>query len=237
MAWCPFAIRKPLRENETQGDIVPRAIVLHTAVSNATSLFDFFQNSSNLESHFYVREDGVIEQYLDTTVRADANLQANDFAVSIETWDGGTIRPWTAKQLAALIRLCRWICDTHAIPKRLIPSAFSSGIGWHVQFGAPGPWTPVAKSCPGGPRIEQTRTVIIPALQEDANMADADALEVWQYKNPLVTSKDAYGLLVDAAKNPWAYKNTTVDARDAYGILVDNNVKLTRILEILEGLQ
>ncbi|WET82427.1 hypothetical protein P3102_15070 [Amycolatopsis sp. QT-25] len=33
-----------------------------------------------------------------------------------------------------------------------------------VRFGAPGPWTPVAKSCPGMPRIGQTRDVLIPAV-------------------------------------------------------------------------
>ena len=164
MAWCPFALHRPLSENHLQGRITPRAIVLHTAVSSSPSLYDFFQNRSDLESHFYVRNDGTIEQYMDTGIRADANKNANDFAVSIETQDGGQIVPWTDAQVNALVRLCNWLCDMHAIPRRQIPAAYDAGIGWHVMFGAPGPWTPVAKSCPGGPRIQQARDVIIPRV-------------------------------------------------------------------------
>lgn len=244
MAWCPFAIRKPLRENATQQRITPRAIILHTAVSNVLSLFDFFQNNSNLESHFYVREDGVIEQYMDTEIMADANKNANEFAVSIETWDGGTIRPWTALQVTALIRLCDWLCDKHGIPRVQIPTANGAGIGWHVMFGAPGPWTPVAKSCPGGPRIQQTQQIIIPQVRKAGEpMADTTPAEFWGYENnnsPEVRGRDAYQLLVEAARNQWAYKNPDVAAtqgRDAYAILVDTNVKMSRILEIVEGLQ
>lgn len=241
MAWCPFAIHKPLRENATQGNITPRAIVLHTAVSNATSLFDFFQNNSNLESHFYVRENGVIEQYMDTEIMADANKNANGFAVSIETWDGGVIREWTDAQVVAIIRLCDWLCAVHKIPREQIPTSYGAGIGWHVMFGAPGPWTPVAKSCPGAPRIAQVKNIIIPAVKRGSPVAETDPARVpWTYKNTQVSEKDTYGLLVDAARNPWAYKNPDVEetgGRDAYALLVDTNVKLTRILQIVEGLQ
>jgi len=174
MAWCPFAIHRPLSENHLQGGIVPRAVILHTAVSSAPSLFDFFQNNSDLESHFYVRDDGVIEQYMDTGIRADANKNANSFAVSIETQDGGQIVPWTSAQVDALVRLCDWLCTTHGIPRRQIPAWDSSGIGWHVQFGAPGPWTPVNKSCPGGPRIDQTRNTIIPRVAAGQIQGDDD---------------------------------------------------------------
>jgi hypothetical protein len=185
MAWCPFATHKPLSENHTQGSITPRAVILHTAVSSSNSLFDFFQNSSNLESHFYVTDSGAIEQYMDTRVQADANKNANGFAVSIETEDGREIRPWTDPQLAALIRLCIWICDTHSIPKVQIPTANGSGIGWHVMFGAPGPWTPVAKVCPGAPRIAQTKTILIPAVasgvaQVGDDMQLTDEVNMWK---------------------------------------------------------
>lgn len=194
MAWCPFAVHKPLSENHTQGAIVPRAVILHTAVSSSKSLFDFFQNRSDLESHFYVTEEGVIEQYMDTTRRADANKNANAFAVSIETEDGGQIRPWSEPQLAALIRLVAWICDTHGIPKRLIPDAYGSGIGWHVQFGAPGPWTPVAKACPGAPRIEQTKNTLIPAVanyQEDDDLTPDQSRKLDEIVEQLTGSRKA----------------------------------------------
>lgn len=175
MAWCPFAAHRPLPETHGQGRITPRAVILHTAAGASESLYDFFRNSSNLESHFMVGESGHIEQYIDTTVRADANYNANDFAVSIETGDGGVIKPWNSAQVASLVRLVGWICDTHGIPKRQIPSAYSSGIGWHVQFGAPGAWTPSVKSCPGGPRIHQTKTVIIPRVAQGGGGGAAPA--------------------------------------------------------------
>lgn len=167
MAWCPFAVHKPLSENHTQGKIKPRAVILHTAVSTASSLFDFFQNNSNLESHFYVDKNGRIEQYMDTEIMADANKNANDFAVSIESWDNGAPdkTPWNDPQIVAITALIDWLCDVHpSIPRVQIPSAYGAGIGWHVMFGAPGPWTPVSKSCPGKPRIEQTKNLIIPAV-------------------------------------------------------------------------
>lgn len=74
-------------------------------------------------------------------------------------------------------------------------------------------------------------------------MADTTPAQFWGYENntnPEVRDRDAYQLLVEAARNQWAYKNPDVAAtqgRDAYAILVDTNVKMSRILEIVEGLQ
>lgn len=244
MAWCPFAIHKPLSENHTQGGITPRAIILHTAVSNADSLFNFFQNSSDLESHFYVRDDGTIEQYMDTGIRADANKNANDFAVSIETWDGGTIRLWTTAQMNALVRLCDWLCRTHNIPRVRIPNAYGAGIGWHVQFGAPGPWTPVSKACPGGPRIEQVKNVIIPRVAsgqiEERDMdatQDAKLTAIWDWSRKLLrgtiegsekVEADSYLYLINsrigsvgtAANNAFARATEAKEAAQAAAIAV-----------------
>lgn len=178
MAWCPFAIHQPLPENNFQANLNPRAVILHTAVSNAASLFNFFNAAGNgIESHFYIYKDGTIYQYIDTVKTADANLKANGFAISIETWDGGTIverqpTPWTAEQVESIIKLCRWLNQVHpAIKLQKIPSAYDSGIGYHVQFGSPGPWTPVSKSCPTAARIKQYNEVIIPILEGGGNVA------------------------------------------------------------------
>lgn len=205
MARYPRAIWKPLRENSTQPRIRPRAIILHSAVSDAESLFDFFQNSSELESHFYVRRSGVVEQYLDTTVQADANYKANSFAISIETWDGRTpdIRGWNPNQITGLVGLCDWICDTHAIPRTSIATWDGTGIGYHTQFGAPGPWTPVAKTCPGIARIGQVPALIHQIAQKGTAVSEP-TINPWSYKNddaladgvPDMVGKDAYALLM-----------------------------------------
>ena len=144
-----------LPENATQGRITPRVVIMHSAAGKG-SLYRFFLRSSNLESHFWVSETGAVEQYIDTNVRADANNKANGFAISIETESTrSATEPWNPAQLAAIVKLVRWCCDTHGIPTVKCPRWDGSGIGWHIQFGAPGPWTPVSKSCPGPARIRQ----------------------------------------------------------------------------------
>lgn len=160
MALCPFATHKLLPESRTQPGIVPRVVIMHSAAGRG-SLYNFFRTSSSLESHFWVSEKGVIEQYIDTATRADANRNANGFAISIETESSpSATEPWNPVQLAAIVRLVRWCCTEHRIPVRQTPAWDSSGIGWHIQFGAPGPWTPVAKSCPGPARIRQMPALI-----------------------------------------------------------------------------
>lgn len=165
MSLCPFAVVRLLPESATQPTIAPRVAILHSAAGRG-SLYGFFRNSSNLESHFWVSDAGVIEQYVDTNRRADANLHANGFAVSIETESSPqATERWTEPQAAAIVRLLDWLCTEHPnIRRRQCDSPTGSGIGWHIMFGTPGPWTPVAKSCPGPARVAQARDEIIPAV-------------------------------------------------------------------------
>ena len=161
-----------LPEAESQLRITPRVVIVHTMVGSLLGTDQLFRTKSGLESHFGIGAptdgadlDGVIFQWMDTDRRADANLNANAFAVSIETSDGGDeSRPWSPKQLDALIRLIGALCDHHGIPRRICDRADGSGLGWHVMFGAPGPWTPVAKTCPGPVRIAQLKDTVFPAV-------------------------------------------------------------------------
>ena len=141
--------------------------------------------SGGIESHFGVggpwegaSYDGQVWQWRDTLEQADANYHANDFAISIETSDGGdSSRPWTPKQLAALVRLGNWLADTHQIPRRVCPAWDQGGFGWHVMFGAPGEWTPVAKECPGPVRIRQLRDIVLPAIFAGRQLEADDMFE------------------------------------------------------------
>lgn len=167
MARCPFALWRPLPENATQADIDPDQAILHTAVDGPgrTSLFGYFgQEKITLESTFYVFMDGSIEQYMDTTVRADANRDANVRAISIETEDDGRpdITPWTPAQVKSLIKLLDWICEVHPkVQRRLCPAWDQAGIGYHTMWGAPSHWTPTAgKTCPGKARIPQVPGIV-----------------------------------------------------------------------------
>lgn len=173
MAIYPKAIKRLLPENMTQAKIKPRAIIAHSAGGEG-ELFGWWMNddSKGLESHFWISRSGDVYQYIDTTVRADANGEANGFALSIETQS--TIHasePWDDKQLVALIDLIDWLCDQHDIPRRLMKDATDSGLAWHIQFGAPGPWTKArGKVCPGPARIKQFKEVVVPAIAKGGNV-------------------------------------------------------------------
>ena len=175
MALCPFALHRIIPPGSSDPRITPRVAVLHVDAGNAESLYDYFANrSGGIESHFHVTRAGVIEQYRDTAFQADANNLANDFAVSIETQGYGE-GEWTPEQLAAIKRLLRWLHDAHPeIRLAKVDRWDGAGIGYHVQFGAPGPWTPVAKSCPGPDRVRQFHDVLVPWLNAGAPDEEED---------------------------------------------------------------
>lgn len=162
MAVYPKAVRKLIPPGANDPRIKPTQVILHVAVSEADSLWDYFaRRSGGIESHFYIRRDGTVEQYRDTTFEADANHTANSRAISVETqgMEGGE---WTPAQVDAIKRLLTWAHHEHGIPLQVAPRHDAPGIGYHVMFGAPGPWTPVAKSCPGPDRVRQFHRDIVP---------------------------------------------------------------------------
>lgn len=173
MAIYPHAVVKTVGRFRTPMRS-PRRVNLHTAVSDARSLFGWFASWGRPCSHFYVREDGTVEQYVDTRFRAAADLQGNSDTISIETWDGyrrlwsrGEPGPWNEAQVAALVRLLAWIFETHpTVPMRLAtdsrPGTSSHGISYHrlgcdpyrVEGGLRYS-NAYGKVCPGSARIAQ----------------------------------------------------------------------------------
>lgn len=192
MAVCPFAHWRPLGSGHPDPMTRHDLVILHTMGGGSLASTDrnFHVNGyGGLESHFGVGADGTIYQWVDTAYVADANLDANPRAISIETADSGTAYPswkgsdvpaWNAAQLAAIVRLVRWICDVHRIPKATVPDSRSSrrGIAGHRQgvdsspagqagYRKPGGehWSTVlGKVCPGDRRYAQIRSVIVPAV-------------------------------------------------------------------------
>lgn len=192
MALCPFAKWDRLPGSEPL--IHPRMVIFHTMVGYLVSTDAYFRSgrSGGIESHFGVGGkwgsdatrglDGAIWQWRNTTEQADANLDANAFAISIETADNAPasaadIAPWTGKQVASLIRLGRWLAETHNIPKRIVTSWNDpvGGFGWHAMWGAPSHWTPaVGKVCPGAARIKQLKETVLPAIFSGTNPQEED---------------------------------------------------------------
>lgn len=161
MSRYPGAKWRPLTENETQRHITATQLIFHSAVSKGKSLFDFFeQKDVVVESHFYVEDDGNVEQYMDTNVQADANYKANPRAISVETWDNGDPDhvPWNSAQLYRLAEIAAWAHLEHDIPLVRAPSPTSPGMGGHTDYPE---WTNVpGKTCPGLARRGQVKTII-----------------------------------------------------------------------------
>lgn len=172
MALCPFAIHKLIPPPASDPRITARAAILHVDAGGASTLFSFFRDrSGGIESHFHIRWTGRIEQYRDTDWQADANFHANDFAISIET-QGFAGGKWTKRQIRSIKRLLLWLHETHGIPLEQIKVWDGAGVGYHIQFGSPGPWTPVAKSCPGPERIKQYHGVLVPWMNTNPEEDD-----------------------------------------------------------------
>lgn len=174
MALCPFATVRLIPKHNTRRAPVRNRVQLHQAVTTTASLFGYF-SGAGVCSHFYVAQDGGLEQYIDTGNYSGADLEGNDATISVETWDdNGRAFGWTAAQVATIARLFAWVVSAHpSIPARLAVDSrlgeSSKGLSWHrlgidsYPAGKPG-WrvadgmhysTSRGKTCPGDGRIAQ----------------------------------------------------------------------------------
>lgn len=170
MAWYPEATKKVIKPGPNDPPIIVVGAILHVDAGNNGDLFKYFsEQSDGIESHFHIPKAGPIHQYRDTHFEADANLKANSFYrdgkrygfVSIET-QGLAAGEWNAHQVAQIKRLLRWLSETHDFPLLKATDPRGPGVGYHTLFGAPGPWTPNAKTCPGPDRVRQFNEVLVP---------------------------------------------------------------------------
>lgn len=175
MAWMPGATRKEISKHRTPLTN-KRGFCLHVAVSEASSLYGFFSGAA-VCSHFYIRKDGTIEQYVSTAYRAPANLDGNSSLISVETQGGVTkadSEPWTAAQAESLAKIAAWLNKTHGIPLQLMPNSRPEhrGICYHRQGVDPyrvsggQRWSNAyGKICPGQGKINQIPGIITRAKQ------------------------------------------------------------------------
>ncbi|WP_073755051.1 peptidoglycan recognition protein family protein [Streptomyces sp. CB03234] len=170
MAWYPAATRMELQpESDGQPAIRPTQFILHSIAApwTARRMYEYWRDSSNLESHFGLGYEGDLAQYIGTETRADANYQANrrpdgTGAVSIETASNlQHTDPWTEKQVEQLIRLGVWLHRRHGIPLRICRSASDPGYGYHRLHAA---WSSGGTACPGDARVRQFKNVVFPGI-------------------------------------------------------------------------
>lgn len=179
----PLAVQKPIPPGANDPAIIPVMAVLHVAVSRAFSLKGWFSGpSGGIESHFYVRWSGKVEQYRSVKVEADAQYQGNSWlvpadkpagvmrlgGVSIET-AGFANGKWNSAQLASIQALLLWLHKTHGIPLQPVlqanPHSLSTGgVSYHTRFAS---WSNVkGKTCPGPKRVMQFVQVIRPWMHD-----------------------------------------------------------------------
>jgi hypothetical protein len=117
----------------TGGSMAAYNRINHHVAAGYGSLYGFFNQPRRASSHFWVAKSGLVEQYVDTSRRAEADLHGNDATISIETESKG--EAWTEAQVQAIIALDIWLCNTHGIPKKLATSSqtndSSRGLSWH----------------------------------------------------------------------------------------------------------
>lgn len=177
MAWYPGARKMELQpESDAQPAIVPTQLIFHSIAAPWTPqrTYEFWRDSTNLESHFGLGYDGSLAQYIGTQTRADANYRANlrpdgTGAVSVESASNDQhTDPWTDAQVEALISLGVWMHQQHGIPLRICRTADDPGYGYHRLHAD---WAIGGTACPGDARVAQFKTVIFPAIVARANGA------------------------------------------------------------------
>ncbi|CAL9614161.1 hypothetical protein SUDANB1_05691 [Streptomyces sp. enrichment culture] len=189
MAWCPFVKKLELQpESDNQAAIRPTQFIVHTIVAPWTPqrTYEFWRDSTNLESHFAVGYDGSAAQFIGTQTRADANAGANrradgTGAVSAETASNTSgSDPWTDEQLDTLVRIGVWLHEHHGIPLRICRSHDDAGFGFHSMFPQ---WSTNGTACPGAARIKQFHEVLFPRIVAAANGQTQQEENVPDYVN------------------------------------------------------
>jgi hypothetical protein len=161
-------------ESDGQPAIRPTQFILHSVAApwTARRMYEYWRDSSNLESHFGLGYKGDLAQYIGTETRADSNYRANrrpdgTGAVSIETASNlKHTDPWTDQQIEQLIRLGVWLHQRHGLPLRICRSHDDPGYGYHRLHSA---WSSGGTACPGDARVNQFRKVVFPGIVNRAN--------------------------------------------------------------------
>lgn len=183
MAWYPGATKMELQpESDSQPAIRPTQLILHSIVAPWTPqrTYEYWRDSTNLESHFGLGYDGSLGQFIGTETRADANAAANrradgTGAVSLESASNlQASDPWTDAQVEAIVKLGVWLHQKHGIPLRICRTADDPGFGYHRLFSA---WNPDGHSCPGDARVKQFKEVVFPGIVARATGQTTDPQE------------------------------------------------------------
>jgi len=116
-------LRSRAQRKRPAGDDPPNAIVLHSGEgASAADDIDVLTNSANTSSHYYVRRNGKILQFVDDSRRAShtgptrylGRAGWNDFTLGIET-EHRKGQTWPQVQLDAIAELTKHLIVKHGI--------------------------------------------------------------------------------------------------------------------------
>lgn len=156
----------PIPETDNQARINPRLFIAHSIIApwepDRTRQY-WNERGVNLESHFGLGYSGSIGQFVDTAVRADANMYANNFAISVETASNTSgSDPWNNVQVESLINLMVYAAIHDNIKVQIASRWDGEGFGYHRMFPQ---WSDGGTNCPGTARVKQFHEVVFPEVQ------------------------------------------------------------------------
>lgn len=184
MPWYPEATKLEIPESSSQPSIVPTQVIFHSLAAPWTiqRTYEYWRDSTSLESHFAIDYTGAVGQYVNTSVRADANYGANKRpdgtgAISVETASRtDSTDPWNSAQVEAAADLILWAHKTHGVPLRMCRSHSDPGIGYHRQFPE---WSVSGTACPGNKRIEQLIETVLPLAIEKSSPPEEEKMPLY----------------------------------------------------------
>jgi hypothetical protein len=202
MPWFDCAVRRPISAN-TGGALSPNlGLVLHHAVMNGSGWAFFNSPSAQVSAHFWVLQNGTIEQYVDTNVVAWHGRSLNGRYVGVET-EGCTraphADPMSEAMVNALARLYAEGARRHGWANALASSDGQRGFGFHRMA--------VATGCPCDVRLNMRQEILrrafggapipgqpptAPPIREDDDLTpDQDSI-LRQVYNMLVSGSPAH---------------------------------------------
>ena len=155
MARFDCATWRPIGAN-TGGTLAPNlGLVLHHAVADG-SLWSFFNSpSAQVSAHFWVAQDGTVEQYVDTDVVAWHGKQLNTRYVGVETEGCGApphAEPMTDEMVAGLAAIYAEGHARYGWPFELADADGQPGFGYHRMA--------VNTACPCDTRLERRADIL-----------------------------------------------------------------------------
>jgi hypothetical protein len=135
-----------------------RRIVVHIAQGGTINgLIAWFKDpKAKVSSHFAIAQDGEVVQFVELDTVAWAEAAYNETSISIEHV-GFTGHQLTGPQLAASLKLIRWLSHEFDVPAKRTASPDIPGVIGHGELGVLGGNHP---DCPGAPILSQLTHVL-----------------------------------------------------------------------------